>query len=96
MAAWGPACSVCRSNDCPGCEVETEEEDPELESLERSPEGQDWFPDGRDATPEPPAYLDPLWVLLMRERLKRYQETGEVWFRPSGGPSDKERENANA
>jgi hypothetical protein len=26
VAAWGPACSVCHSNDCPGCEVETEED----------------------------------------------------------------------
>jgi hypothetical protein len=26
VAAWGPACSVCHDNDCPGCEVETEED----------------------------------------------------------------------
>ena len=26
--------------------------------------------DQRDATKKPPAYLSPLWILLMRERLK--------------------------
>lgn len=42
----------------------------------------DWNPamslDFRDRTPEPPALLDPYWVLRMRARLRTYQETGSV------------------
>jgi hypothetical protein len=49
--------------------------------------------DARDATPEPPAYLDPLWVLLMRERIRNFQETGKIedWYpAKTPGPSAEE------
>jgi hypothetical protein len=75
MAAYSPGCMVCRDRDCPGC-IEDEPENPDLDSLEETPEGQGWKPDGRDATPEPPAYLDPLWVLKMRRLVRKFAETG--------------------
>ena len=38
--------------------------------------------DSRDYTPAPPAYLDPLWVIAMRERLADYVRTGNLnWYR---------------
>ena len=38
--------------------------------------------DARDATKEPPAYLDIPWILLMRKRLKEFQETGRMeWYK---------------
>jgi hypothetical protein len=40
------------------------------------------FADARDATKEPPAYLDPRWVLMMRKRLREFQETGRMeWYK---------------
>lgn len=37
--------------------------------------------DSRDYSKEPPAMLDPLWVLLMRERLRNFQATGNLeWY----------------
>ena len=32
--------------------------------------------DSRDFLKDPPAYLDPLWILLMRARLKSAAEAG--------------------
>lgn len=38
--------------------------------------------DSRDYTPEPPAILDPLWVISMRSRLAEYVTTGNLnWYR---------------
>jgi len=38
--------------------------------------------DPRDKTPEPPAYLDPFWVLRMRKRLIEFASTGEIeWYK---------------
>jgi hypothetical protein len=38
--------------------------------------------DQRDMTAEPPAMLDPYWVILMRKRLRHFQETGEMeWYK---------------
>lgn len=38
--------------------------------------------DQRDATREPPAYLDPRWILTMRRRLREFQVTGKIedWY----------------
>ena len=37
--------------------------------------------DSRDYTPDPPAYLDPRWVLSMQRRLKAYRDTGRMdWY----------------
>lgn len=60
-----------------------EEGDPEFESLAASPEGKGWEPlknsgDSRDATPEPPAYLDPHFILRNRARVQIYLATGEI------------------
>jgi hypothetical protein len=45
------------------------------------------YPDARDATKEPPAMLDPLWVLDMRRRLRNFQATGDLdWYPASRGP----------
>jgi hypothetical protein len=33
--------------------------------------------DGRDFTQDPPAILDPEWVLMMRARVQHYIQTGE-------------------
>lgn len=65
MSCW--SCSWCGDSFCDGC-------DPA-----------DWLPEGetldaRDATPPPPAVLDPRWVLVMRARIKQFRETGE-WVR---------------
>jgi hypothetical protein len=57
---------------------EEEDVDSETVSLGESPEGQDWKPDGRDATPEPPAYLDLHFVLRMQRRVRRFIETGDL------------------
>lgn len=78
MAMYGPACFICRSNECPGCE-EGEFLDPELESLSRTPDA--LYPDGRDATPPPPVYLSPYSVLRNRERTRKYLATGD-WTWP--------------
>ena len=41
-----------------------------------------------DQTQEPPAYLNPRWILKMRERLEEYKRTGRMdWFPASRGPS---------
>lgn len=38
--------------------------------------------DSRDFSKAPPAMLDPLWVLLMRERLRNFQATGDLsWYK---------------
>ena len=38
--------------------------------------------DSRDFTRDPPAYLDPHFVLLMRERLRNFQATGNLdWYK---------------
>ncbi|HLP30285.1 MAG TPA: hypothetical protein VK465_06995 [Fibrobacteria bacterium] len=59
--------------------------DPELESLEATPEGREWMPDGRDATKAPPAYLNPRWILRMRRRLDHFRNTGRVdWMTHQG------------
>jgi hypothetical protein len=40
------------------------------------------YADARDATKEPPAYLDPRWILMMRKRLREFQETGRMeWYK---------------
>ena len=37
--------------------------------------------DPRDLTPEPPAMLDPWWVLTMRKRLIEFRRTGVMdWY----------------
>jgi hypothetical protein len=42
--------------------------------------------DGRDRTPEPPAYLDPRWVLCMQRRIRNFKDTGDLeWYRPKTG-----------
>lgn len=47
--------------------------------------------DQRDCTPEPPALLDPWWVLTMRRRLRDFQVTGKMedWYPASRGPEDR-------
>lgn len=77
-------CPVCKSEWCPGCESAEAPQDLELESLEATPEGQDWKSDQRDATPEPPAYLDPHFILRNRRRAQQYLATGE-WTWPKEG-----------
>jgi hypothetical protein len=55
------------------------------------------FADQRDATKEPPAYLDPRWVLMMRKRLREFQETGRMeWYKPNQDwvPASRGREDA--
>jgi hypothetical protein len=66
------------------------ETDPELDSLEETPEGQGLKPDQRDATRRPPAYLNPRSVLRNRRRVQQYLATGE-WTWPK---FQKEQENA--
>jgi hypothetical protein len=40
--------------------------------------------DQRDMTAEPPAMLDPYWVILMRKRLREFQATGDLsWYKKS-------------
>lgn len=39
--------------------------------------------DSRDFTPNPPAMLDPHWVLTMRRRIQRFRETGIVDWLPA-------------
>ena len=40
--------------------------------------------DTRDFTKEPPANLDPRWVLSMQRRLKAYRDTGSLdWYEAS-------------
>lgn len=63
-------CANCNDRDCDGC-------DPS-----------DWLPEGgetmdaRDATPPPPALLDPESVLRNRERVRKLLATGEfTWPR---------------
>ena len=37
--------------------------------------------DYRDFTPDPPAILDPLWILKMRQRVKAFISTGDLaWY----------------
>lgn len=64
-------------------ESEEEEIDDELYSLAETPEGKGWEPingsgDSRDGTPEPPAYLDPHFILRNRARVQIYLATGEI------------------
>jgi hypothetical protein len=50
-------------------EREAEERDPEEESLAETPEAMDWLPDGRDCSKEPPAELDVLQVMKLRQMI---------------------------
>lgn len=43
-----------------------------------SPEAAGFFPDQRDATPDPPAYLNPYWVIKMRRLIRKFAETGVI------------------
>lgn len=77
------AVCCCGSVDCPGWCGPEEPVDEELESLAETPEGQDLEPlvnsgDSRDGTPEPPAYLDPHFILRNRARVQIYLATGEI------------------
>lgn len=64
-----------------------EEPNEAMEIWGKTPEGMGWEPlkesgDSRDATPEPPAYLDPHFILRNRARVQRYLATGEfTWPR---------------
>jgi hypothetical protein len=55
--------------------------------------------DQRDATKEPPAMLDPYWVLMMRKRLRDFQATGDLsWYKRDQDwtPAARGREDASA
>jgi len=79
MAGYYAVCS-CGSVDCPGGCGPEEPIDEELESLADTPEGMGLANSGdsRDATPEPPAYLDPHFILRNRARVQIYLATGEL------------------
>jgi hypothetical protein len=82
VANYYSVCS-CGSVDCPGECGPEEPVDAELESLAETPEGMGWEPledsgDSRDATPEPPAYLDPHFILRNRRRVQIYLATGQI------------------
>lgn len=68
MAMYGPACPECRSNECPGCADPEEDLGPAQGPY--------------DATPAPPALLDPNSVLRNRRRTQLYLATGiHTWPR---------------
>jgi hypothetical protein len=82
MAGYYAVCE-CGSVDCPGGCGPEEPVDAELESLAETPEGMSMVPivgsgDSRDATPEPPAYLDIHFILRNRARVQHYLATGEI------------------
>lgn len=58
-------------------EAEAMDADPQYAGLADTVEGRGYFPDCRDATPEPPAILDVPSVLRNRARVQRYLATGE-------------------
>lgn len=58
---------------------EMEAEERKAKTLEQTPEALDWKPDQRDATPEPPALLNPWSVRYMRRMIQDAMENG---YRP--------------